>query len=74
MRRRRDLGPPMTMGAFLRGFALLVVLISTLVALAWAAMSWSVGNRSPALLVVLTLPVAIILLRALGRSMPGWRE
>ena len=73
MRRRQDLGPPMSMAAFIRGFAFLVMLILALLALAWAAMSWALGDRAPAIIVMFLLPIVLVVLYRLGRSMPGLR-
>ena len=74
MRRRQDLGPPMSIAGFIKGFAFLIVLIGAFLALAWGAMSWMLGDCTPAIIALLILPLTLALLWLIGRSMPGWRD
>ena len=71
MRRRRApyscYAPPMTGRRFLRR-CLVVLFCVIFVGLAWAAMSWYLGNCTSALVVALALPVVLAILGRLGRS------
>ena len=74
MRKRQDLGPPMSITGFIKGFAFLIVLIGSFLALAWGGFNWMLGDRTPAIIALLILPLTLFLLWLIGRSMPGWRD